>query len=180
MGAVVYSGLQAEHNATAAPGVKPVGIMIVTRLKAQADEVVSDINAYVGRHVAVADHTDSRATPEQLHESDIVVITHAAYTRAKETLSGVNADRWHRLTRWRGGRRLLTIIDEALANVVEHTQLKRDELSRVIGRITHESAYLMRSRLMRWRHFASACFSKQVLTMASVSAHRSHGKQQVV
>ena len=98
MGAVVYSGLQAEHNATAAPGVKPVGIMIVTRLKAQADEVVSDINAYVGRHVAVADHTDSRATPEQLHESDIVVITHAAYTRAKETLSGVNADRWHRRT----------------------------------------------------------------------------------
>ena len=138
MGAVVYSGLQAERNATAAPGVKPVGIMIVTRLKAQADEVVSDINAYVGRHVAVADHTDSRATPEQLHESDIVVITHAAYTRAKETLSGVNADRWHRLTRWRGGRRLLTIIDEALANVVEHTQLKLDELSRVIGHITHE------------------------------------------
>ena len=39
---------------------------------------------------------------------------------------------------------------------------------------------LMRSRLMRWRHFASACFSKQVLTMASVSAHRSHGKQEVV
>ena len=138
MGAVVYSGLQAEHNATAAPGVKPVGIMIVTRLKAQADEVVSDINAYVGRHVAVADHTDSRATPEQFHESDIVVITHAAYTRAKETLSGVNADRWHRLTRWRGGRRLLTIIDEALANVVEHTQLKLDELSRVTGRIAHE------------------------------------------
>jgi len=107
MGAVVYSGLQAEHNATAAPGVKPVGIMIVTRLKAQADEVVSDINAYVGRHVAVADHTDSRATPEQLHESDIVVITHAAYTRAKETLSGVNADRWHRLTRWRGAKSFL-------------------------------------------------------------------------
>jgi len=98
MGAVVYSGLQAEHNATAAPGVKPVGIMIVTRLKAQAEEVVSDINAYVGRHVAVADHTDSRATPEQFHE----------------------------------------IIDEALANVVEHTQLKLDELSRVTGRIAHE------------------------------------------
>ena len=99
MGAVVYSGLQAEHNAAARTGVTPVGIMIVTRLKAQADEVVSGINAYVGRQVAIADHTDHRATPEQLDGSDIVVITHAAYTRAKKTISGVNADWWHRLTR---------------------------------------------------------------------------------
>ena len=138
MGAVVYSGLQAELNVSAAPGVKPIGIMIVTRLKAQADAVVSDINAYVGRQVAVTDHTDHRATPEQLQQSDVVVITHAAYTKAKETLSGVNADRWRRLTVWQGGRRLLTIVDEALANVVEHSHLKLDELSRVIGQITHE------------------------------------------
>ena len=78
MGAVVYSGLQAEHNAALVPGAIPVGIMIVTRLKAQADEVASGINAYVGRQVAIADHTDHRATPEQLDVSDIVVITHAA------------------------------------------------------------------------------------------------------
>jgi hypothetical protein len=138
MGAVVYSGLQAEQNASAAIGVKPIGIMIVTRLKVQADEMVSSINDYVGRQAASADHSDHRATPEQLRESDVIVITHAAYTRAKETLSGVNADRWQRLTNWRGGPRLLTIVDEALANVVEHSQLKLDELSRVIGHITHE------------------------------------------
>ena len=138
MGAVVYSGLQSERNATAEPDVTPIGIMIVTRLKAQADEVVSDINAYVGRQVAVADHTDHRAAPEQLEASDVVVITHAAYTSAKQTLSGVSTGRWHRLTHWRGGRRLLTIVDEALANVVEHSHLNLDELSRVIGHITHE------------------------------------------
>jgi hypothetical protein len=138
MGAVVYSGLQAEQNVTAEPGVKPIGIMIVTRLKAQADEVVSDINAYVGRQVAIADHTDHRVTPEQLRASDVVVITHAAYTSAKKTLSGVSAGRWHNLTHWQGGRRLLTIVDEALANVVEHSQLKLDELSRTIGHITQE------------------------------------------
>ncbi len=112
--------------------------MIVTRLKSQADEVVSDINAYVGRQVALADHTDHRATPEQLHDSDIVVITHEAYTRAKKTLSGVKAERWKRLTHWRGGRRLLTIVDEALANVVEHSQVKLDELSVLIGHIPNE------------------------------------------
>ncbi|MGY2983393.1 hypothetical protein [Bradyrhizobium sp. USDA 4508] len=138
MGAVVYSGLQAELNASVPPGVKPVGIMIVTRLKAQADEMVSQINAYVGRQVATADHTDQRATPEQLHDSDVVVITHQAYTNAKRTLSGVKVNRWSRLTHWRGGPRLLTIIDEALANVVEHSQVKLDDLSVVMGYITHE------------------------------------------
>jgi hypothetical protein len=138
MGAVVYSGLQAEHNASAASCAKPIGIMIVTRLKAQADGVVSDINAYVGRQVAVADHTDHRATRERLWASDVVVITHAAYTSAKKTLSGFSAGRWHNLTHWQGGRRLLTIVDEALANVVEHSQVKLDELSRTIGHITQE------------------------------------------
>jgi hypothetical protein len=100
---------------------------------------VSQINAYVGRQVAVADHTDHRAAPEQLYESDIVVITHEAYTRAKKTLSGVKADRWRRLTNWRGGKRLLTIVDEALANVVEHSQVKLDDLTFVIGHIPHET-----------------------------------------
>jgi hypothetical protein len=138
MGAVVYSGLQAELNATVAGGVRPVGIMIVTRLKAQVDEVVSAINEYVGRQVAIADHTDHRATPEQLYESDIVVITHEAYTRAKKTLSGVKAERWTKLVNWRGGKRLLTIVDEALANVVEHSQVKLDDLTFLIGLIPHE------------------------------------------
>ena len=138
MGAVVYSGVQAELNASVADGVLPVGLMIVTRLKSQVDEVVSDINAYVGRQVAVADHTDHRATSEQLHDSDIVVITHEAYTRAKKTLSGVKAERWNKLTHWRGGQRLLTIVDEALANVVEHSQVKLDELTFLIGLIPHE------------------------------------------
>lgn len=138
MGAVVYCGIQAELNASAAVGVKPVGIMVVTRLKAQVDEVVSDINAYVGRQVALADHTDHRATPEQLHDSDVVVITHEAYTRANKTLSGVKAERWKKLARWRGGQRLLTIVDEALANVVEHSRLKLDELTLLLGLIPHE------------------------------------------
>src|SRR5258707_9401381 len=46
MGAVVYAVLQAELNSTTT--LKPVGIMIVTRLKAQADAVVADINALAG------------------------------------------------------------------------------------------------------------------------------------
>jgi hypothetical protein len=138
-GAVVYAGMQADLNARAeANHRKPVGILIVTRLKAQADEVVLDINYFVGRPVAVADHTGHRATPEELQASDIVVITQQAYTNARQTQSGVRADRWTRLTNWKGGRRLLTIIDEALANAVEENQIKIDELSRLIGYIPYE------------------------------------------
>jgi hypothetical protein len=161
MGAVVYSGIQAELNASVADGIRPVGIMIVTRLKAQADEVVSDINAYVGRQVAVADHTDHRATSEQLHTSDIVVITHEAYTRANKTLSGVKTERWKRLTHWRGGKRLLTIVDEALANVVEHSKVKLDDLTFLIGLIPHElrvehAAAVQALEVLRGRMFEHA------------------------
>jgi len=139
MGAVVYAGLQADLNVTASvDGVNPIGILIVTRLKAQADEVVSNINSFVGRVVAAADHTDHRATPEQLHDSDIVVITHQAYVNAKRTVSGQRADRWSRITDWKGGKRLLTIVDEALANVVEESQVKLDSLGWAIGHIPHE------------------------------------------
>lgn len=111
MGAVVYSGIQAELNASVADGVKPVGIMIVISSKVRLMKWCLISTTTLGRQVAIADHTDHRATPEQLHDSDIVVITHEAYTRAKETLSGVKAERWKRLTHWRGGKRLLTIVD---------------------------------------------------------------------
>jgi Rad3-related DNA helicase len=105
MGAVVYAALQAERNLAEADTRKPVGIMIVTRLKAQADDLVADINATAQRAVALADHTDHRATPEQLHDSDIVVITHQAYVKATQTLSDTKAGRWDKLTTWRGGKR---------------------------------------------------------------------------
>ena len=109
---------------------KPVGVLIVTRLIAQADEMVSAINRLAGRQVAVADHTEHRATNEQLCESDVLVITHQAYVNATQTLSNTQDAKWGRLTNWRGGRRLLTIVDEALCNAIEESQVQVDRLSR--------------------------------------------------
>jgi hypothetical protein len=138
LGAKVYAALQAEQNAAAGDLRKPVGILIVTRLIAQANEMVEAINALVGRQVAVADHSEHRASPQQLNESDVLVITHQAYVNATQTLTSARDDKWHKVTNWKGGKRLLTIIDEALCNVVEESQVKADELSRVIGHIPHE------------------------------------------
>src|SRR5262249_23310690 len=79
LGAKVYAVLQAEQNAAAGDARTPVGILIVTRLIAQADEMVNAINTLAGRKVAVADHSADRAAPEQFHERDVLVVTHQAY-----------------------------------------------------------------------------------------------------
>ena len=138
LGAKVYAALQAEQNAATAGQKMPVGILIVTRLIAQADEMVTAINALAGREVAVADHTAHRATQEQLSESDILVITHQAYVNATQTLRDTRDGKWHRVTNWRGGKRLLTIIDEALCNAIEESQVTADSLSQAIGFIPHD------------------------------------------
>lgn len=138
LGAKVYASLQAEQNATTAGLRKPVGILIVTRLIAQADDMVPSINALAGRQVAVADHTEHRASAEQLNDSDVVVITHQAYVNATQTLSSTRGGKWQRLTNWKGGPRLLTIIDEALCNVIEESQVKVDRLGQAIGFIPHD------------------------------------------
>ncbi|WP_245284415.1 hypothetical protein [Bradyrhizobium sp. WSM2254] len=138
LGAKVYAALQAKQNATTKGLKKPVGILIVTRLISQADEVVAAINALAGREVAVADHTDHRATQEQLSERDILVITHQAYVNATQTLKATRDGKWQRVTNWRGGMRLLTIIDEALCNAIEESQVTADNLSQAIGFIPHD------------------------------------------
>ncbi len=112
-----------------------MGILIVTRRIEQANEIVSTINTLAGRVVAVAHHSDSRATPELLDNSDVVVITHQAYVNAARGLRDHVGSAWDRLLSWRGGQRLLTIIDEALANVVETSKLTVADLGRVIGYI---------------------------------------------
>jgi len=135
LGAKVYAALQAEQNAATAGLKKPVGILIVTRLIAQADEMVNAINALAGREVAVADHSEHRAAHEQLDASDVLVITHQAYVNATQTLTSSRDDKWRKVTNWKGGRRLLTIIDEALCNVIEESQVK---VGRAIGYIPRE------------------------------------------
>lgn len=138
LGAKVYAALQAQQNASIGDTGKPVGILIVTRLIAQANEMVDAINSLVGHQVAVADHSEHRASSEQLWNSDILVITHQAYVNATQTITGARADQWRKVTTWRAGSRLLTIIDEALCNVIEESQVKVDHLGRAIGYVPLE------------------------------------------
>ena len=114
-GACVFAVMQAETNAEGL--LKPVGVLIVTRRIEQADALAKRVNDLAGRVIAVAHHSKRPATSQEQLDSDILIITHQAYVNAAEHL-GSAKDAPHFVT-WRGGNRLLTIIDEALANVVE-------------------------------------------------------------
>lgn len=137
-GTCVYAAMQAEFNRETEGTLSPVGMLIVTRLKEDADNIRDTINTLVGHGVAVVHHSGSYATPEQLHESDVVIITHTAFTNAKRDTKSLDWKSWDRLVSWRGGDRLLTIIDEALANVVDESSATTENLAFVIGLIPSE------------------------------------------
>jgi hypothetical protein len=135
-GACVFAAVQADANAQGS--LKPVGVLIVTRLIDQADEMAKEINELTGRVVAVAHHSDKPATAQELLDSDILIITHQAYVNSVGHLGARKDALRSRFTSWRGGNRLLTIIDEALANVVENNKITVDNLAQVISYVTPE------------------------------------------
>ncbi|SCB40279.1 hypothetical protein GA0061098_1008108 [Bradyrhizobium shewense] len=131
----VYAAMQADLNRETEDTLKAVGILIVTRLREDANNIQDTINRLAGRSVAVVHHSDSYAKHEELHESDVVIITHQAFLNAKRKVKGQDWRPWERLVSWRGGQRLLTIIDEALANVVDESSATTENLAFVIGLI---------------------------------------------
>lgn len=135
-GACLYAAMQAEANAQGS--FKPVGVLIVTRLIEQADKMVSEINEHVGRVVAVSHHSGKPATHQELLDSDILIITHQAYVNAAHYLGSHREAQWVRFVTWRGGTRLLTIIDEALANVVDSNKVTVANLAQVLGYVSPE------------------------------------------
>ena len=126
--------MQADANAQSS--LNPVGVLIVTRLIAQANEMAKEINKLAGRVVAVAHHSEKPATPQELLDSDILIVTHQAYVNSGRHL------RPHKdapkFVSWRGGQRLLTIIDEALANAVEDNKVTEANLAQVISYVPPE------------------------------------------
>jgi hypothetical protein len=137
-GTCVYAAMQAEFNRGAHGALRPIGMLIVTRLKEDADGIRNTINTLAGCDVAVVHHSDSYATAKELHDSDVVVITHAAFTNAKRETKAFRSGAWDRLVSWQGGVRLLTVIDEAIANLVDESSVTSENLDFVISRIPQE------------------------------------------
>ena len=133
-GLCVFAALTIAKNRTS---LSPLGILVVTRTIAQAEEIVATIQELVC-HPADADQVRAKHSENKMHvfamqAADVLVITHAAYTRALEGLNREHDGRWQDYTAWMHGQRCLTIIDEALSGVVEQHQVTADDLRMVLS-----------------------------------------------
>lgn len=144
-GLAVYCALLARlarsprpHNPDIDPRyTKPTGVLIVTRLITQADELVHTINQQAGFEAALARHSQSSPSREAMAEAQVLVITHAAYQKALDRITRGEDGNWDAFSTWRHGARLLTVIDEAL-DVVDHARVDLDSISVVLGVIPAE------------------------------------------
>lgn len=107
LGLAVYAALL--------PSTDHPGVLVVVRLKTEADELVTMINNIAGAPMAVAKHTDTDTTTDQLKASPVLVITHEALRRSLSLENGVSQAgvAFGHLSAWDGGVRSLTVIDEA-------------------------------------------------------------------
>lgn len=107
------------------------GVLIVTRLKEDADEIALNINALsASSKTAIAFHTDTTdVAPDDLGNFPVLVITHAAYKVWAQAFVPRYAH-----DKWIGGTRRLVVIDEALA-IIEQTQVHLDQVKSARGQI---------------------------------------------
>jgi hypothetical protein len=133
-GLCVYAALSIDRNRNA---TAPLGILVVTRTIAQADDIVATIKELVSDPADAdrvrARHSEAKQTPLAMRAADVLVITHEAYTRALEGLYKEQIGRWEDYTTWAHGPRRLTIIDEALSGAVEENQVKADDIRFALG-----------------------------------------------
>jgi hypothetical protein len=133
-GTCVYAALQANRNIN---HPNPVGVLIVTRMIADADKVAAKINTLAGRSVAVAHHSKNKQSASAMAEYDVLVITHQAFMNAAEAFGAHEPDRWNTMHSWSRGTRSLTVVDEALANAVDHNEATSSDLDVVLRAIPH-------------------------------------------
>jgi hypothetical protein len=133
-GTCVYAAVQADTNVN---HPRPIGVLIVTRLIADADKVAAKINTLAGRSVAVAHHSENKQSASAMAQYDVLVITHQAFMNAAEAFGVHEPDRWNVLHSWSRGTRPLIIVDEALANAVDHNQATSNDLDVVLRAVPH-------------------------------------------
>ena len=156
-GCRIYSAMQAVANLHRSSPNK-VGILIVTREIEQADTLARDIQTSftelcppealkrrdtveggINSTVALARHSNApEVTLDDIRRTDVLVITHASYVLALDSLSRNVQDRWSSLIEWDHGQRKLVVVDETISNMVEEYRLELDHLTSTVGDIPHD------------------------------------------
>jgi hypothetical protein len=110
------------------PEVEHPGVLVVVRLKVQADELAQTVNTLTGQEDALAYHTDHKVPLSKLATYPVLVITHRAYEIGLDAVNKgqQDASNWSHFHTWGlTGRRLL-VIDEAL-DILEEAQNRATE-----------------------------------------------------
>jgi len=127
-GAILYSAmLSTELDPLNHPGV-----LIVTRLKEEADNIAGQINELADGKVALAHHSDSETAWDELREWPTLVITHKAYEQALDYIGqdgtiGQTFPFFHNRSSFMYPHRQLVIIDECL-DIVDESQVSENDL----------------------------------------------------
>ncbi|MDP1700625.1 MAG: hypothetical protein Q8L53_06660 [Aestuariivirga sp.] len=130
-GACLYLGMMARAAKTV-PAPFQLGGLFVCRTIKQCEEAVELINGHAGYTAAITRHSGNEVSVEATVGFPILVITHAALTNPNDS---VRNELLSQYSQWRGGRRCLTIIDEALANVVKVHSVTEQSLLDVLAQI---------------------------------------------
>jgi hypothetical protein len=91
-----------------------------------------------GRVVAAAHHSEHKLTASEMAQFDVLVITHQTFRNAAEAFGAREPDRWHVLSQWAKGTRSLIVVDEALANAVDHNEATSADLDVVLRAVPYE------------------------------------------
>jgi hypothetical protein len=117
------------------PEIEHPGVLIVTRLKIQADEIAATINRLTGRTDALAYHGDAVVPVATFQQYPVLVITHRAYEIGLDKVNQGHeiTSNWQHYHHWSLTGRRLVVIDEAL-DIVEEAQvdLERVKLVRAL------------------------------------------------
>ena len=121
------------------PEAEHPGVLIVTRMKAQADEIAETINALTGRADAVAYHTDNKLPGEELADYPVLIITHAAFQLSMDSIAQQrgHASAWDFYFNWSIHGRKLIVIDEAL-DLVDECCVTADAVEWALGNIPRD------------------------------------------
>ena len=102
-----------------------VGVLIITRMKRQADDLADLINNFAGKEIAVARHGDNKLTSEQTNDCQVLVITHKAFEMSLDLINQGREAALSSTMTWAEGERMFTVIDEAL-DVIRISQAELD------------------------------------------------------
>lgn len=117
------------------------GVLIITRLKSEADGIAEGINEKAGGEAACSYHSDKRGEVSlaDLRSYPVLIITHRAYEIALDHL-GQGADihqTWPFYHDYSIGKRKLVIVDE-VPELVEHSRGELNGLNETLGAIPYE------------------------------------------